>query len=90
MPTTYQKMTVNGNIDLHMRKEWSGNRLDRVIYDYTLNGNTIRVIDFKSGCVYGRGNALLINVSQPNERVRTFKYASNAKVKAIELLRDMQ
>lgn len=72
-------------VQVHVERRYKGDRLDRVITDYTLGNKTVRVIDFKTSSSFGRNNAELIQLGT-NLVTRSYKYADNAKVKAIELL----
>lgn len=83
--TETESRTRFDGIEVKVTKSYRGNRLFDVVTDYTLNGKTVRVIDFLTKTSFGRNNAELIQLGT-NRPTRTYKSVENAKAKAIELL----
>lgn len=83
--TETESRTRFDGIEVEVTKEYRGNKLWSVVTDYTLNGRTVRVIDFLTKTGYGRNNAELVQLGT-NRPTRTYKSVENAKAKAIELL----
>lgn len=83
--TETESRTRFDGIEVTVKKEYTRNHLSRVVTDYTLNGRTVRVIDWLTRTGYGRSNAELVQLDT-DRPTRTYKSAENARAKAIELL----
>lgn len=83
--TETERRTRFDGIEVEVTKEYRYDKLWHVVTDYTLNGRTVRVIDFCSTTSFGRSNAELVQLGT-DKPIRTYKSVENAKAKAIELL----
>lgn len=83
--TKTESRTMFDGIVVEVTKEYRRNKLWNVVTDYTLNGRTVRVIDFRTNCGAGRSNAELLQLGT-DRPARTYKSVSNAHAKAVELL----
>lgn len=79
-----RRMRFDG-IEVEVTREYMNHRLWRVVTDYTIDGRTVRVIDWLTKSSYGRNNAELIQLGT-DRPTRTYKHVESAKAKAIELL----
>ena len=62
-----------------------GTKRRTTVTDYSRDGRTYRVIEHSGFCSIGRENAEMFQIAPTRGRVRTYKYAQNAKAKAMEL-----
>lgn len=79
----YNGVSYEREITTYTRED--GRRYRRTVTDYSMDDRTYRVIEHSGFCSVGRQNAEMYQVAPTVGKTRTFKYAENARAKAMEL-----